>query len=94
MFIFNTSNNEISNKIIYIFEIIILIVSIIIIIVGLLQNKKDQNSLSTLNGGNYELFASNKDRGINKIITIIMLIASIYLLIILTIICILNNLLF
>ncbi len=64
---------QVANTIIYFFEIIALIVSIIMIIIGLLQNKKEQTGLSALNGGNDELFANSKERGLDRTVSIFML---------------------
>jgi len=60
------------NQIILTFECIIFIISFIMIIIGILQNKESQNGLAALNGGNDELFANSKERGKEKIFSIIM----------------------
>ncbi|WP_374695903.1 preprotein translocase subunit SecG [Spiroplasma endosymbiont of Polydrusus formosus] len=70
---FLTVEPKIVNTIIYVFEMIVLVVSIIMIIIGLLQNKKAQTGLSALNGGNDELFANNKERGLDWTLSIFML---------------------
>lgn len=70
---FLTIEPQVANTIIYVFEIIALIVSIIMIIIGLLQNKKAQTGLSALNGGNDELFANSKERGLDQTLSIFML---------------------
>ncbi|WHQ37008.1 preprotein translocase subunit SecG [Spiroplasma sp. SV19] len=66
-------DSQTANTIIYAFEIVALIVSIIMIIIGLLQNKKAQTGLSALNGGNDELFANSKERGLDRTLSIFML---------------------
>ncbi|WP_425379230.1 preprotein translocase subunit SecG [Spiroplasma endosymbiont of Polydrusus pterygomalis] len=64
---------KVVNTIIYVFEMIVLVVSIIMIIIGLLQNKKAHTGLSALNGGNDELFANSKERGLDRTLSIFML---------------------
>ncbi|WP_338965025.1 MULTISPECIES: preprotein translocase subunit SecG [unclassified Spiroplasma] len=66
-------DSQTANTVIYVFEIVALIVSIIMIIIGLLQNKKAQTGLSALNGGNDELFANSKERGLDCTLSIFML---------------------
>lgn len=66
-------DSQTANTVIYVFEIVALIVSIIMIIIGLLQNKKAQTGLSALNGGNDELFANSKERGLDRTLSIFML---------------------
>lgn len=66
-------DSQTGNTIICVFEIVALIVSIIMIIIGLLQNKKAQTGLSALNGGNDELFANSKERGLDRTLSIFML---------------------
>ncbi|AHF60575.1 preprotein translocase subunit SecG [Spiroplasma mirum ATCC 29335] len=86
-------DRETSNTIIYAFEIVALILSVIMIIIGLLQNKKSQTGLSALNGGNDELFANSKERGLDCTLSIAMLSFGSGLLIITLIICLLTNVL-
>ncbi|WP_338956014.1 preprotein translocase subunit SecG [Spiroplasma endosymbiont of Polydrusus cervinus] len=71
--IFLAVEPKVVNTIIYVFEMIALVVSIIMIIIGLLQNKKAQTGLSALNGGNNELFANSKERGLDWTLSVFML---------------------
>lgn len=62
--------NTTGNRVIFIFEIIMMVVSIGMIIIGMLQNKKSQTGLSALNGGNEELFSNSKERGSDRTFSI------------------------
>ncbi|UZQ29669.1 MAG: preprotein translocase subunit SecG [Spiroplasma phoeniceum] len=92
--IFLAIEPQVANTIIYVFEIISLIVSIIMIIIGLLQNKKAQTGLGALNGGNDELFANSKERGLDRTLSIFMLAFGSKLLIITLLINLLTKVLF
>ncbi|WP_381414835.1 preprotein translocase subunit SecG [Spiroplasma endosymbiont of Anurida maritima] len=83
-----------ANQIIYGFEIVILIVTLIMLTVGLLQNKKSQSGLSSLSGGNDELFAVLKERGLDRFLSIVMLVLGILLFSLAILVAILNNTLF
>lgn len=60
-------------QIILIFQIIILIVGFALILIGLIQNKKSQTGIGALSGGNQELFAQTKERGLERTLSILML---------------------
>ncbi|WP_425380160.1 preprotein translocase subunit SecG [Spiroplasma endosymbiont of Stenodema calcarata] len=87
------TDSQTANTVIYAFEIITLVVSIIMIIIGLLQNKKAQTGLSALNGGNDELFANSKERGLDRTLSIFMLSFGSTLLIVTLLICLLTKVL-
>ncbi|KAF0850116.1 MAG: preprotein translocase subunit SecG [Spiroplasma poulsonii] len=87
-------DSQTANTVIYVFEIVALIVSIIMIIIGLLQNKKAQTGLSALNGGNDELFANSKERGLDRTLSIFMLSFGSTLLIVTLLISLLTKVLF
>ncbi len=80
-----------ANKLILSFEIIAFVISILMITVGLIQNKKSQTGLSALNGGNEELFSNSKERGIEKVLSVVMLSLGSALFVITLVICILTN---
>ena len=84
-------NQTTANKIILAFECIALIVGILMIIIGILQNKESQTGLAALNGGNEELFANSKERGKEKVLSIIMLTLGIILIVTTIVILILTN---
>lgn len=86
-------DSQTANTVIYVFEIVALIVSIIMIIIGLLQNKKAQTGLSALNGGNDELFANSKERGLDRTLSIFMLSFGLTLLIVTLLISLLTKVL-
>jgi len=69
-------NNSISqygiNQIILVLECLVFIIAIVMIVIGILQNKESQNGLAALNGGNDELFANSKERGKEKVFSIVM----------------------
>lgn len=90
-FLLNAESDETANKIILAFECLALIAAIIMIIVGIFQNKESQTGLAALNGGNEELFANSKNRGKEKIFSIIMLSVGSFLIISTIIILILQN---
>ncbi|MCH3976681.1 MAG: preprotein translocase subunit SecG [Bacilli bacterium] len=53
-------------------DIIFIIISVIIIIVTLLQGGKSEGASGAITGGGMNIFATNtKERGIDKVITII-----------------------
>jgi preprotein translocase subunit SecG len=81
----------VSNTIIFVFEIISLVIAVSMIIVGIIQNKTSQTGLSALNGGNEELFANSKERGIDKVMSVWMLSLGISLSIVAIVIGILQN---
>ncbi|ATZ16653.1 preprotein translocase subunit SecG [Entomoplasma freundtii] len=85
------TSNATGNRIIFIFEIIMMVVSVGMIIIGLLQNKKSQTGLSALNGGNEELFSNSKERGADRTFSIWMLSLGIAFFVATIIICILTN---
>jgi len=62
----STSQRQLGNQVIFVFEILGLVVSFLMIMVGLIQNKTSQTGLSALNGGNDELFSNSKERGTDK----------------------------
>jgi len=84
-------SNTTANTIIFVFEIISLIVAILMIVVGIIQNKTSQTGLSALNGGNDELFANSKERGLDKIMSIWMLSLGVVLSVVAIVIAILQN---
>lgn len=84
-------STQVGNEIIFAFEILCLVIAIIMILVGLIQNKKSQNGLSALNGGNDELFSNSKERGFDKTLSIWMFSLGIAFAVIAIIICILGH---
>jgi preprotein translocase subunit SecG len=80
-----------NNTIIFAFEILSLVIAIIMIAVGLIQNKISQTGLSALNGGNDELFANSKERGLDKMMSIWMFSLGIILGVVAVLIAILQN---
>jgi preprotein translocase subunit SecG len=72
-------------------EILVFFTSLILIIVGLLQGKKNQDGLSALSGGNQELFAVKKERGIFWFLSILTMILGLFLFLICLIINIINT---
>ncbi|WP_338983640.1 preprotein translocase subunit SecG [Spiroplasma endosymbiont of Othius punctulatus] len=76
---------------VFILEVICMIIAIVMIIVGLVQNKKSQTGLSALNGGNDELFANSKERGLDKTLSQVMFGLGISLALISIIMAILTN---
>ncbi|WP_339023982.1 preprotein translocase subunit SecG [Spiroplasma endosymbiont of Agriotes lineatus] len=60
-------------NILLIFEIILLIIGFAMIVIGLLQSKKTQSGLGALSGGNQELFAQTKERGLSRTLSFMML---------------------
>lgn len=60
-------------NILLIFEIILLIIGFAMIVIGLLQPKKTQAGLGALSGGNQELFAQTKERGLSRTLSLMML---------------------
>lgn len=87
----NIEKTKAANYTILAFEIIVMIISITMIVIGLLQNKKAQTGLSALNGGNDELFASSKERGLDRTLSICMLAMGSGLFVITIVISILTN---
>ncbi|AGM25712.1 preprotein translocase subunit SecG [Spiroplasma syrphidicola EA-1] len=87
------ADREAANITIYVFEIIALVISIVMIVIGLLQNKKAQTGLSALNGGNDELFANTKERGLDRTLSIFMLSFGISLFVVTLIIALLTHIL-
>lgn len=62
-----------------VFEIILLIFSIFLIILALLTGPKSQGASGAITGGtNMNIFAKTKERGVDKIISIITLICGIF----------------
>lgn len=79
------------NQVIFAFEVIIMIISLVLIVLGLLQGKKNHNGLGALSGGNQELFASTKERGWQKLFSMMTLGLGISLFVVAIIIRILVN---
>nr|VZR98427.1 putative protein-export membrane protein SecG [Mycoplasma feriruminatoris]VZS00677.1 putative protein-export membrane protein SecG [Mycoplasma feriruminatoris] len=85
------STTKLAQQLILGFEIFIFIIAFIMIAIGLLQNKQSQTGLSALNGGNEELFSNSKERGLDKTLSIWMLVLGIIFFIIALIISIITN---
>ncbi|QHX35623.1 preprotein translocase subunit SecG [Spiroplasma sp. TIUS-1] len=91
LFAYSNSFKETTNAVIFGLEIFCMIVAIVMIIVGLVQNKKSQTGLSALNGGNDELFANSKERGLDKTLSQVMLGLGIILALVAVVMAILTN---
>lgn len=59
-------------QIILTLQILSLITGFMLIVIGLIQNKKSQTGISALSGGNQELFAQTKERGLERTLSILM----------------------
>jgi preprotein translocase subunit SecG len=60
------------------FEIILLVISILLIILSLLTGPKSRGASGAITGGsNMNIFAKTKERGVDKIISIIIMCAGI-----------------
>ncbi len=60
------------------FEIVLLVISILLIILSLLTGPKSRGASGAITGGsNMNIFAKTKERGVDKIISIITMIAGV-----------------
>ncbi len=91
IFLANYINQITANRIIFVFEIIVLIVTLLMIMIAVFQDKEFQTGLAALNGGNDELFANSKERGKQKVLSVTMLVLGIIWIITVCICLILSN---
>jgi preprotein translocase subunit SecG len=60
------------------FEIILLVISILLIVLALLTGPKSRGASGAITGGNsMNIFAKTKERGVDKILSIITLVAGV-----------------